>query len=267
MNRTALTALALATTTATAAHAYVRSETSRGAPIEWNVRVIPYKINEAGSDDIPFDRLEEIVLASFAPWTEEDCAELAFPYGGTTTSDSIGFDLEGDNDNILVFRETREAWQVIDPATKAPRQRNVIAVTTVTFCEEKGGQCDFGGEILDADIEVNGAFFRFSPEDVPPPTRFDLQNTLVHEVGHLLGFDHPSDPDATMFASAPAGETKKRDLATDDINALCDVYSVIYAERATDDDCQATPGSGSGFAAFPLLAGLALLLRRRRARR
>lgn len=266
MNRTAL-ALAL-TLTAGAAAAYERSTTSRGAPLEWNQRVIHYALNAAGSDDIELAALEVEVQRSFAPWAEHDCAPLEFVYDGLTDAgtdlDDIGFDLEGPNQNVVVFREEREAWQVIDH-TGRPRESTIIAATIVTFCEEKGGQCDLPGEILDADIEVNGAFFRFSIDETPPANRFDLRNTLTHEVGHFLGFDHASDPEATMFASAPVRETKKRSLEEDDIAALCDVYARIYDERkGSDDDCRAAPGADGSFApALLLLAGLAWRRRRR----
>ncbi|MEZ4433623.1 MAG: matrixin family metalloprotease [bacterium] len=268
MNRTAL-ALAL-TLTAGAASAYERSTTSRGAPLEWNQRVIHFALNAAGSDDIELAALEAEVQRAFAPWAEHTCAIIEFPYDGLTDAgadlDDIGFDLEGPNENVVVFREEREDWRVIDAATGRPRESTIIAVTTVTFCEEKGGQCDLPGEILDADIEVNGAFFRFSIDQTPPANRFDLRNTLTHEVGHLLGFDHTPDTEATMFASAPVGETKKRSLEEDDIAALCDVYARIYDERkGSDDDCRAAPGAdGSPAPALLLLAGLAWRSRRRR---
>jgi hypothetical protein len=79
---------------------------------------------------------------------------------------------------------------------------------------------------------------------------FDLQNTLTHEFGHLIGLDHnctdaatrgiPVDHlgqlapacarasaeqrAATMFNQAGSGDIGKRDLAPDDIQAVCDVY-------------------------------------------
>lgn len=269
----ALTALAL-TLTAGPAAAYERSTTSKGDPLEWNQRIIHYAINAAGSDDMPIETLEAEVALSFQPWTEHACAPLEFIYDGLTSEgtnpEDIGYDLDGPNQNLIVFRETRDGWQVIEPATGRPREQTVIAVTIVTFCEEKGGQCDLPGEILDADIEVNGAFFRFSTEDDPPVARFDLRNTLTHEVGHLLGFDHTTDPEATMFPSAPVGETRKRTLATDDINGLCDVYARIYDERkgSDDDDCSTTPGrpssSAPGLLLLLSLAGLTWRNRRRR---
>lgn len=269
MNRTLWAPLALTLAAGTAA-AYERSTTSSGAPLEWNQRVIHFVLNDAGSDDIELAPLEAEVERAFQPWTEHDCATLEFPYDGLTPGgadvEDIGFDLDGPNENVVVFREAREDWRVIDPSTGRPREATVIAVTTVTFCEEKGGQCDLPGEILDADIEVNGAFFRFSIDETPPQNRFDLRNTLTHEVGHLLGFDHTPDTEATMFASAPVRETKKRSLEEDDINALCDVYTRIYDERkGSDDDCRAAPGAdGSPAPALLLLAGLAWRERRRR---
>ena len=79
----------------------------------------------------------------------------------------------------------------------------------------------------------------------------DLQNTMTHEFGHLIGFDHncydPSAgrprandntgrpcPTATtprrpcgrrrMFNSASPLDVDKRDLTPDDIQAVCEVY-------------------------------------------
>ena len=56
----------------------------------------------------------------------------------------------------------------------------------------------------------------------------DLRNSITHEVGHLIGLDHPPNTprnaESTMFASAPACETKKRSLAQDDIDGICMIY-------------------------------------------
>ncbi len=51
------------------------------------------------------------------------------------------------------------------------------------------------------------------------PTKFDVQGIGTHELGHAMGLDHPSDAscsEQTMWASAAAGETKKRTLETGD---------------------------------------------------
>ena len=52
----------------------------------------------------------------------------------------------------------------------------------------------------------------------------DIQNTLTHEIGHVIGLDHAPDEDSTMFASAPSGETTKRILDEGTQKALCEIY-------------------------------------------
>ncbi len=125
-----------------------------------------------------------------------------------------------------------------------------IAITTTTFHRSTG-------LLVDADIELNEARYLFTTTDGPPcedgPTtntctvdeecaphqacmrgrcrtrgcaHTDIANTMTHEVGHVLGFDHTAEPEATMYASASLGETKKRELHEVDILGLCEVYPV-----------------------------------------
>lgn len=256
---TALAALLPLTLVAVDASAYERSRTPEaGADMEWNTRRIVYLINEAGSEDMDFSTLTDQVRLSFKPWADEPCAELEFVYGGPTAHGADLDDIGYDNKNVVVFREEAGLWTF---------DTDVIAVTTVSFCEGVGGACDLAGEILDADIEVNGADFTFSTATPTPRLRFDLRNTMTHEVGHLLGFDHTRVAEATMFASAPRGESSKRDLHPDDIDGLCAVYAEIHRERNPDDDdglgCAARPGPAPAGGAW-LAALLLIALARRR---
>lgn len=239
----------------TDASAYVQSRTTKTKALtEWNTRLVTYRINEAGSDDMDFDTLVDQAARSFAPWVEQPCVELAFVYEGPTAH---GADVEKeigyDKINVVVFREQEALWL---------HDEDAVAVTTVSFCEGMGGVCDRAGEIIDADIEVNGVF-PFATGDITPRTRFDLRNTLTHEVGHLLGFDHTPVDDATMFASAGPGENNKRTLHSDDIRALCDIYETIFAEEPVDDDCTAAPGRAPS-GGWLVGLGLALVALRRR---
>lgn len=272
MRASGLLVAALGVAVAAPAGAYVRSRGADGVPLEWNRRCIPFHIHEAGSDDVPFDQVEDAVLRSFDAWEDVECSDLEFHYQGTTAVDSVGADFV----NLIIWRETDEAWE---------HAAGVIALTTTTFCQRAEGEgCDKAGQILDADIELNGAEFTFSHTREPGRIRFDLRNTLTHEIGHFVGLDHTTVPEATMYASAPPGEISKATLHDDDIQGMCDVYpggpeptacepferplvgGVGGSGSALDEPscaCGAASAAPAGSLAPLLLLGLAGLRRRR----
>lgn len=74
----------------------------------------------------------------------------------------------------------------------------------------------------EVDININTAYPWATDGDV---NAFDVQNCFTHELGHLLGLDdEDSKTSSTMYGEAARGETKKRTLATDDINGLLEIY-------------------------------------------
>ena len=194
-------------------------------------------------------------------------------------------------------------WDTADPSHGDSR---VIALTTVSYVDDTG-------EIVDADMELNawngggpsppGYYFTCvgatseslvalaacGPGGPAPPDcrcaapgqsgciSMDVQNVVTHEAGHVLGLGHSSDPTATMYASAPLGETAKRTLAADDANGLCSIYPTGASTRVTCDGSgllaprppsaceQPSSSCGCGTAgAEGWLGLLALLLWRRR---
>ena len=139
------------------------------------------------------------------------------------------------------------------------------------------------GEIFDADIIVNAVDHEF--DDVADKvscrntTRaFDLRNTLVHEMGHFIGFDHTPIQDATMFASAETCEIDKRDLANDDRMGVCTVYPKggetrtcippptydVDPPSGSSGGCSCAAQQADAALVWVLVGGLALALRRRR---
>ena len=123
----------------------------------------------------------------------------------------VGFDPANRelNQNVLVWVTNGAQW-IHGPG--------VLGLTTLTY-----NTCD--GEVVDGDIEINAAEFLFAV-DVPSSVEMDLENTVTHEVGHLLGLDHSNDAEATMYFNSPEGETRKRTPETDDYLGLCCLYCV-----------------------------------------
>lgn len=264
------------------AQAYVRTRTQAGVAIAWPRRCIPYHVNNRGSDNVILSKVETAVRKSFAAWEQVGCSDLELSYQGQTNVELVGYSPNATNANMVVFQE--DEW---------PHQSKIIALTTVTFCSApSGAPCDAAGKVLDADIEMNGVDFIFTASPLPGMVQYDIQNTVTHEAGHFIGLDHTTVPDATMFATAPAGERAKQSLEQDDEDGLCEIYPHVSpvpecepfdvvgdyivddpmlggsepeSTHSSDDGCQVRPGApGAASAVLIAPALLALGLRRRR---
>lgn len=179
-------------------------------PVMWFERQIDYQIHQDGSANLHSgeeitDPVRDSVIAAFDAWADQDCTGLDLTFDGLTDEDTVGYAPEGNNANIVVWRDDSWPYGGFDG----------VALSTVTFQRSTG-------EVLDADIELNTADYDFSDSDTD--VKMDLRNVLTREVGHFLGFDNSPEPEATMYDDLPEGETKKRDLHTTDIEGLCFIY-------------------------------------------
>ena len=181
-------------------------------PLRWCGMSATLVFDDTAPQELTLDAAMDTVVAAFQPWAAIDCAGTATPYSfdfdTTAKARQVGFDeTEGaTNENVLTFIVDKSAW---------PHDKGILALTTLTFSNRTGA-------IADADMEFNDAFFPLATDG--RKTAIDLANTVTHEAGHFLGLNHSSDGSATMFLSAPPGETKKRDLAPDDEEGYCFLY-------------------------------------------
>jgi len=211
-------------------------------------------------------------------WAAEagTCASLQLLEGARTDSRSTGYVPGGRNENLIVVR-TLQCFQVVpdgDPCRSDDSCGNrydcwdhgdgILAITLLTH--------DARGQLLDADIEINGVISYLTLVDSPPcqPGHVsqgcvgnDVQNTVTHELGHALGLAHSPDPASTMYATARLGETSKRVLDPTSRQFVCDVYPRGKAALdclapdggpGPDDPGGGTIGSGPGGASSPGIA-------------
>lgn len=174
--------------------------------VNWPVRCVTLYANESASKAVDLVTLIDITQRALGVWNTPDCSDFNIAYAGVTSEDRVGYFQEERNANILLFRDT--GWR---------HGRGVLALTSVTYDVNSG-------MIVDADIEFNSQQYNFTHTDSAALIDIDIENTMVHELGHFLGLDHSAEEESTMFASAPRGETKKRTLHADDTAGLCAIY-------------------------------------------
>jgi hypothetical protein len=261
-----------------AAHAYVRTTTlssnppcpgSDAKPLYWNsASAVPFFIDSAGTPDVMGEAAFDAVVASFRAWEDVTGSYIAFDYRGKKDNAPVGFVRDGANVNVVKWIES--GWA---------QSARAIAVTLTTY------DCNTG-EIFDADITLNGQFFQFTTEPRVGLMRADIANTVTHEVGHFIGFDHDPNVESTMYADAPLGETKKRSLDATDIDGSRLVYNersgvCTKSQQSAPSDpglclqyqkpgtrsgggCSSADSAGGLGAAWVLTLLLPVLLRRRR---
>lgn len=166
--------------------------------------------------------------------------------------------------------------------------RSTVALTTVLYDPDTGRLFDADMELngwdgqagtLGSGAPAHGYYFTCDKQPGWPACgqygeagcyAYDLQNVVTHEAGHVIGLAHPCDAPGTPSCSSPlppgetvpwaertmhpstaVGETSKRSLSSDDVEAVCAVYP------RTDGGCGCGAPGAPGLLAG-LLAALAL---------
>ena len=174
--------------------------TATGAAIRWLEMPIEYVIAPDNDAELDEDGAIYSIVSSGSAWNAVEGADVDLHFSGSVDHATFEFD----ETNAVLFRSD---WG-LDP--------DMLAMTSVWSTPE--------GEALAFDLEINTRDHGWSLKGEDGMA--DLQNTVTHEFGHALGLGHLVDaPDATMYPSAPKGETTKRDLETVDINATLRAYS------------------------------------------
>ncbi len=231
-------------------------------PLAWAHRDVAVELASATSTRVAPGDLRAALDLSLATWSRAGgCTDLVLTDAGEALATRTNLDGGAyDGRNRVVVRET--SW----PALAGTE---TLALTTILYDRDTGA-------ILDADIDLNASVHAFSTTTPPAAGADDVQNTLTHELGHLLGFDHSADPSATMYGSALVSDLTKRDLAPDDVRAVCDVYptgapSPTVWPPPAGGGCSVRPaGARHGLPAWVLALGIATIIGRRareRARR
>jgi MYXO-CTERM domain-containing protein len=156
-----------------------------------------------------------IFAASFQTWAAVDCGSRrpfsVEQFAGTTKTSNAEFLYDVQNESIIAAR-TRAEWTSL-----TDHDANALALTLLWHDKATG-------EVLDVDMELNTGAGRFNDCVTQRCTvaMIDLQNTITHEAGHLLGLGHSPEPGSTMEASTQSNpETQKRSLETDDEAGYC----------------------------------------------
>ncbi|HSP76996.1 MAG TPA: myxosortase-dependent metalloprotease, MXAN_2677/MXAN_2678 family [Myxococcaceae bacterium] len=264
----------------------------------WNAREYVYRLDVAGSSRTPGDTEQAAIEAAFATWraASSTCSDYAFTRGPDIENPQVGYVRDSkDNENVITFREV-ECGRAVPPDDECflsddcgnlydcwEHGAATIGLTTTTFSFRTG-------YILDADIEFNaaeGTGYLFTTVSSPPCeggslspdcVATDLQNTVTHEVGHVVGLDHVSVPGSTMEPTAPLGETHKRLLDVGSVAGFCSAYprglpptQCGEPESIQREFLTVSQGPGVGCGAAPgallpaALLGLLGFLRRKRA--
>lgn len=243
-----------------------------GPSIAWDEREVVVRRSGA-SADLDAQAIDGVLGRSVATWAlSGQCTDVAPRVGPPTDTRIIGFDWAAgsgspDNENIVVFRNDDED----DELDTWVHAMGALAITTVTWESHSG-------RLLDADIEVNDSRFHFTACDPGEcAIDFDLENTITHELGHVLGLDHSAAGSATMYASAPRADLSKRDLDPDDVDGICAIYPAgeptgecYGVERDQPPDVRFAPtlcAGGSPSSSWLVAIALVALRPRRRRRR
>ena len=197
------------------AHGFLLVATEDGVPTHWRQQCVPWKMSERMNNGLGWEQSHEVTTRAFQTWQEVEESYVRFEDQGTTTLNSVSLD-HPIGENTLIWHGDGQ-W---------PYALHVVGLTSLTYDSDTG-------QIMDADIEMNADDYAFAVDG--DPEAYDAQQSLTHEIGHLLGLDHSLNEDAVMYAESEPGENHKQTLHPDDIEGLA--FSHPLGSQPARDGC------------------------------
>lgn len=216
------------------AFAWEVQTTDGGAEYHWHAMPLDYIWVADGAPAL--DDIDGAVNRAFDSWAEVPVASIEVT--ALSAANATG-EVNLDDDHVVFFEDD---W---------PLGNQALAVAT-TWADESG-------RVVSFDIRVNATVSWSTTDD---EGRFDLQAAMTHEVGHVLGLEHSSVHDATMFASHDVGEGWRQNLHQDDQEAVGYLYEL--APAGGDAPAGAGCRTGPGLAGWAWLLPLVVVARRTR---
>ncbi|MBS1793770.1 MAG: matrixin family metalloprotease [Acidobacteria bacterium] len=233
-----LLALALFSTAAAAVDLEPNADGGRNPEARWRRGQIPIVFStsllKTGSSIRPDSDVQGAIRRSLETWEAAVDIEFQVSWSDKTAISPTGG--SGDGISLVTIAPIAENLLVFSG------EASEIAARTRVFYNRRG-------EISEADIVLN-PYQQFSTDGAIGT--FDLESTLVHEIGHLLGLDHSPLAGATMneFQGKNGifnlANFSPRTLSLDDLTRIRSLYPSSADDCCGSVDGRIAPASGRG---------------------
>jgi hypothetical protein len=155
-------------------------QVSPTAYLSWDLNDGPIRVSldNRGSADLSLAQSEQALVAALNAWQGVSRQNMKFEYAGTAS-------LHGSStDGVNSIQWIESGWAY---------SSHTLAVTRYSYWLEDPPT------LVDADILMNGDQFRWTTNNADNRSRIDTTQTLIHELGHLLGISHSAVANSQMF--------------------------------------------------------------------
>jgi hypothetical protein len=201
------------------------ADSKRKKPLFWNKKIIEIEISESvltnTSNIISKEEILDVIKKSLKHWT--DVADIDFELKFTNEEKVSPAGNYGDGTSIITIAQTPENILLF-----GEKANEISAITRVFF--------DRNGNITEADIVLNPIQY-FSTDGTLGT--FDLEATLTHEIGHLLGLGHSMVIGSSMHIHQGKNGVynlpgfSSRSLSRDDISGII----FLYGKKNSNKEC------------------------------
>ncbi|MEQ1606855.1 MAG: matrixin family metalloprotease [Pyrinomonadaceae bacterium] len=228
-----MSALLVASAATTAFGSYMPAMPGKAEPqgLRWKDRIVKIAVSRSVIDQNSNIKTDSDVLGaisrSIEAWQRVSDVRIEFELTDIINVSPSG--LSGDGLSLITIAQTPENLLLFSKDPLAESAKTRVFYNRRNF-------------ITEADIVLN-PFQQFSTDGTFGT--FDLESTLTHEIGHLLGLRHSGVLGATMSGSLPKNGTfgladlTARTLAESDIAAIRELYGV---DGETQGCCAAIVG-------------------------
>jgi|GEM_PF-1907402 len=181
---------------------------------------VMYRVNPSGEETVPetgvsgdtsteFEELD----AGFQVWADATSGSLSFTNGGSTGNQGYQYD----GQNTVSWNDPDNDLDSGVIAAAMPIWSSQTMVTSGTTFRR----------VVDSDIVFNDAinFCTYYYSGLPQcSNQIDIRGVATHEIGHIIGLDHPDVADATMYYATGPCNHAQYTLEPSDINGVQFIY-------------------------------------------